>query len=217
MVLAFIAPEVLLGAALSDLLSAITSVRHMIDLAAEDGVEWGLGHGFLANMGGFAVCFRGLQEKGSFSDTETPAERDNPAEIRPQVLPSEAPISQTHRLLENPPKASASVKQESGTNRTEHSPLPFPGLRLDEEILDDGSIDGVDKDIVGAAEEATFSSFNLVWGSKRQKRLLDAMASLSALAEKSKSQPWNIGPGMGWKPNPNNVCVIKQGLHSLRK
>jgi hypothetical protein len=66
------------------------------------------------------------------------------------------------------------------------------------------------------ADEATFSSFNLVWGSKRQKRKFDAMASLSTLAQNNMSQPWNIGPGMGWKPDPQNVLVIKQGLYRLK-
>jgi hypothetical protein len=216
MVLAFLAPEVLLGAAVLDLLSAMTSVRNMMDFAAEDGVEWGLGHGFLANMGGFAVCFGDAQETVSFHGTEALAEGNNMVQVGPHVLSSEALDSQMDPQFENRPKANDPAKQESGTNRNEKSTLQFPGLRLDEEIIDDGSIDDTDMDNMVPAEEATFSSFNLVWGSKRQKRKLDAMASLSALAKRNKSQPWNIGPGMGWKPNAQNVFIIKQGLYRLR-
>src|SRR5215472_15089410 len=70
MIFAFVAPEVLLGAAAVDLLSAMTSMRDMRDLAGEDGVEWQLCHGFLANMGGFAVRFDDVQNKVSLNSAE---------------------------------------------------------------------------------------------------------------------------------------------------
>ena len=225
MIFAFVAPEVILGAALVDLLSAMTSVRDMMDFAAEDGVEWTLGHGFLANMGGFAVYFGGVEEKVSFRNTEAlSGEVDQPDEMGPQAPPNQTPDSrrdsndkQINSLLRNSPNVSIPIKKERGTDRTAGSPpLPFPGLRLDEEIIDDRYVDGANIGMTESSEEATFSSFNLVWGSKRQKRKLDAMASLATLAQKNKSQPWNIGPGMGWKPNPQNVLVIKQSLCKLR-
>ena len=223
MIFAFFAPEVLLGAAVVDLLSAMTSVRDMKDLAAEDGVEWRLSHGYLANMGGFAVHFDSMLEKISFHTAEASVERDAAGQMRPQALPYEGLDSrmdsqdeQMDPIFENLPNLSVPIKNKRRRDPTAESPPQFPGLRLDEEIIDDESMDGTSMDMIEPNGEATFSSFNLVWASKRQKRKLDAMASLSMLAQKNKSQPWNTGPGIGWKPNPQNVLVIKQGLRRLR-
>lgn len=189
MIFAFLAPEVLLGAAVIDLLSAMTSVMDMRDLAGEDGVEWQLGHAFLANMGGFAVRFDDVQNKASLNTMED---------------------------LTDGEKLNAPNKIAEGTDPSAEPPIRCPCLWLDEEIIHNEYIDGTNVDISGLADEATFSSFSLVWGSKRRKRMLDAMASLSTLAEKNKSQPWNTATGMGWKPHPQNVLAIKKGLSKLK-
>ncbi|MCJ1379284.1 hypothetical protein MMC17_002385 [Xylographa soralifera] len=50
-----IAPEYILGKALGDLMRARRSKLDMEGFAHSDGVEWGLMHGFYANMGGFVL------------------------------------------------------------------------------------------------------------------------------------------------------------------
>lgn len=51
------APEVILGMALMDLVSARRTTQLAQEYASADGVQWTLMHSFLANMGGFAVEF----------------------------------------------------------------------------------------------------------------------------------------------------------------
>lgn len=53
MIVTMLAPEYILGKALGDLVAAWLCRERMKDLAKEDKVEWGLAHGFYANMGGF--------------------------------------------------------------------------------------------------------------------------------------------------------------------
>jgi hypothetical protein len=53
MIATMLAPEYILGKALGDLVAAWLCRERMKDLAKEDKVEWGLAHGFYANMGGF--------------------------------------------------------------------------------------------------------------------------------------------------------------------
>jgi hypothetical protein len=53
MLITVIGPELILGKAMSDLFAAMDNKRKMEKYAKEDGVEWGLAHGFFANMGGF--------------------------------------------------------------------------------------------------------------------------------------------------------------------
>ncbi|KIX08801.1 uncharacterized protein Z518_03458 [Rhinocladiella mackenziei CBS 650.93] len=52
-----LAPEVIMGKAVMDLLSARSANGHLKSFASKDDVEWSLSHTFLANMGGFAVDF----------------------------------------------------------------------------------------------------------------------------------------------------------------
>jgi hypothetical protein len=52
-----IAPELLLGKALGDLMSARESRDQMKTYAEKDKVEWSLTHAFYANMGGFVIQF----------------------------------------------------------------------------------------------------------------------------------------------------------------
>jgi hypothetical protein len=57
MLFTMVAPEFILGKALGDLVAAWQCRERMRDFARRDGVEWGLAHGFYANMGGFAVIW----------------------------------------------------------------------------------------------------------------------------------------------------------------
>jgi len=56
MVVTTIAPEYILGKAFGDLLAAYESKNIMKRTAQRDNVEWGLVHGFFANMGGFILA-----------------------------------------------------------------------------------------------------------------------------------------------------------------
>jgi len=58
-------PEIVLGKAILDLLSAQRTNADILHYAREDGVPWALTHTFLANMGGFAI---------EFGDEEAPVE-----------------------------------------------------------------------------------------------------------------------------------------------
>jgi hypothetical protein len=55
MLFTMVAPEFILGKALGDLASAWQCREGMRQFAEEDYVDWGLGHGFYANMGGFVA------------------------------------------------------------------------------------------------------------------------------------------------------------------
>lgn len=52
-----LAPELLIGKALADWISARTSKEEMEDFANEDEVKWTVTHAFYANLGGFIVKF----------------------------------------------------------------------------------------------------------------------------------------------------------------
>jgi hypothetical protein len=55
MLFTMIAPEFILGKAVGDQVSTWQCRERMRQFAEEDHVDWGLGHGFYANMGGFVA------------------------------------------------------------------------------------------------------------------------------------------------------------------
>lgn len=57
MIVTIFAPELLLGKAYSDFISARKHFAEYEKVRKEDGVEWTLSHTFLANMGGFTIVF----------------------------------------------------------------------------------------------------------------------------------------------------------------
>ena len=57
MLTTLVAPEIMMGKAMVDRWSAGYSKKRMIGYAEHDGVEWGVSHGFLANMGGWCLRF----------------------------------------------------------------------------------------------------------------------------------------------------------------
>jgi len=58
-----LAPEAIMSRAIVDLLSARAFRRPLQRLAKHDGVPWSLSHTFIANMGGFAICFHHYPER----------------------------------------------------------------------------------------------------------------------------------------------------------
>jgi hypothetical protein len=65
-----IAPEYILGKACADLVAAFMARDEMRNFALEDGVEWGLGHCFFANMGGFVLAAKGQAEANGLSSAK---------------------------------------------------------------------------------------------------------------------------------------------------
>jgi hypothetical protein len=57
MLLTLIAPEILIGLALSQFVAARHGQNTMQEFAREDGVEWTLEHSHFADMGGFVISF----------------------------------------------------------------------------------------------------------------------------------------------------------------
>jgi hypothetical protein len=57
MLLTLVAPEILIGLALSELVAARYGQDTMQEFACEDGVEWTLEHSHFADMGGFVIRF----------------------------------------------------------------------------------------------------------------------------------------------------------------
>src|SRR5262249_3707436 len=134
-------PEILLGAAMADLLSAMTSARDMRDLAAEDGVAWGLEHGFLANMGGFVVHF-GDEQEAALHSTSLSTNGERFGQTGSQAPPDESLGSHRDCHHERTDPSFMNRQNDPSPIKGENeSPLRFPGLRLDEEIIDDEFID----------------------------------------------------------------------------
>src|SRR5436190_11355499 len=57
MIVTAVAPEVLIGTAAVELVSARASAREMEKLASKDSVPWSVTHAYFANMGGFVIRF----------------------------------------------------------------------------------------------------------------------------------------------------------------
>lgn len=210
MVFALLAPEVLLGAAVADLLSAQTSVDDMREFAALDGVEWTIAHGFLANLGGFVVQFDTEGETDS-TDPELGSSRENQ-------------LKKCHNLVENFSSETATKEEPNGDHATvakgkrKLKPLEYLALKLDEEVREDlgyGRV-AITPVIPSAATEKTFSSLDLIWAPRRQKRNFDKWMGLSALSRRNLSRPWNIGPTMDWSVQPTNQAQILRTLTLLK-
>jgi hypothetical protein len=209
MIFALLAPEVLLGAAVTDLLSAKTSEDDMRDFAIQDGVDWTSTHGFLANIGGFVVRFDDEEIRNSRDPEEGITTRKQDRHEQRTPTETETPFGRERD------DANKVVNRGKGKS----NPLTYPALKTDEEILLEASrLKELAKPrpISKDAREKTFSSFDLIWASRRLKHKFDSWVSLSALGRQNVSQPWNMGPAMDWRPHPENQTVILQSLSLLK-
>jgi hypothetical protein len=64
MLFAVLAPEIFVGKALNELLSAVYNKKEMQNYAVQSS-DWTLTHSFFANMGGFVLQFRAPEDQGS--------------------------------------------------------------------------------------------------------------------------------------------------------
>jgi uncharacterized membrane protein YwzB len=78
MLLTLVAPEILIGYALSQFVAARHGRDMMQEFASEDGVEWTLEHSHFADMGGFVVRFPNDAEEAK-SDAALAEQKDHSA------------------------------------------------------------------------------------------------------------------------------------------
>lgn len=213
MVFALLAPEVLLGAAVTDLLSAKTSEDDMRDFAIHDGVEWTSTHGFLANIGGFVVRF---DDDGPRNSTEPETRKTAKKYDRcEQCSATVEPMS----MAMPPGKEEDDVERAVNRGKGRSKPLTYPAFKIDEEVIVEKSTrEELTKShhIPKAAQEKTFSSFDIIWANDRLKHKFDSWLSLSALSRQNLSQPWNMGSAMDWRPHLGNQAAILQSLSLLK-
>ncbi|OCL02769.1 hypothetical protein AOQ84DRAFT_421734 [Glonium stellatum] len=74
---ALLAPEVILGFALSSFTSARHNLRQMAEFVNEDSVPWTVRHSYCANMGGFAITFDHLLEISEQAPEKMTLEKGN--------------------------------------------------------------------------------------------------------------------------------------------
>jgi hypothetical protein len=217
MVFVLLAPEMLLGTAVADLLSALTSEIDMNQVAHEDGVSWSLTHGFFANMGGFSIHFDGTPEPIHIVVPDAV-----PSEDLESNWESSAPVGRdetesSRNSIQSDTINSVVDIEGVDTTRKDLSAVPrFSGLEIDLDVTN-LEMDRVNHAILPHdAEIKTFSTFDLTWDSKKIKRTLDSWLSLSVLAQKNKALPWRMGTSTQWKLAPSNIVAIMQVLHWQR-
>lgn len=203
MVFALPAPELLLGTAVSDLLSARTSEEDMRDFAAGDEIDW-----TLANMGGFVVRF----DDRSTYNVQDPERGGRTGKHNQQAKP----LSGVEALSRSPPSKNEEDDVDTVTLQGNGKSGSFapPCLETDTEILEDDSKEKCN--IPQDAMEKTFCSFELLWDRKSFRRKFDTWLSLSAISRQNMNQPWKIGPAMDWKPYLDNQALILQSLSRLK-
>jgi hypothetical protein len=238
MLVVLFAPEVLLGAALGDFISAEASRRDMKAYASEDGVPWTLSHGFLANMGGFVVNFDNPDNAPG-----TPRSQPRPqsggsgrASLSTQVLRPELILTQSdgaqldseHEHTQMDAEASAEesptvgLELETGIHLQKAiaidekgRKLSSYGLVLDQEVCTFGSDFQRGSTLPTYGNQRTFDTFKIVVGSKRFLGRLDDMMSLSTLASRNVSRPWKLGPAT-WAVDEKNLLAIQEVLANLK-
>lgn len=114
-----VAPELVFGFSLEHLVGALESRRNLRKLAADDGIQWNLKHGFYANMGGFAIKVKLPSEENRSSAALEGVMLSNtgnhPASISPS--PPRLPIVDIkhNKSDEDPPHV---VSSSDGADRT---------------------------------------------------------------------------------------------------
>jgi hypothetical protein len=214
MIFALFTPEMLLGAAVADLLSALTSEIDMKQVAFDDGVSWTTAHGFFANMGGFSVHFDGLPEPTHGTPPDPALSED--LESNPETL-GEDGKDQTNSRQNSVRSDKIEMVVDNGSDDTPRKGINdlsrFPGLKVDLDVKN-LEMDGVEAAVLPAhAQTNTFSAFDLTWDNKKIKRILDSWLCLSVLAQKNTALPWSMGTSTQWRPAPSNIIAILRVLY----
>jgi hypothetical protein len=118
MLFTMVAPEFILGKALGDLAAAWQCRERMRRFAEEDNVEWGLIHGFYANMGGFVGISEDVagHEEGQANETST-----DPFPLLAQTI-------YWLRCHERGPEKPPNTEEGSSENKDEHKPKKLAKL-----------------------------------------------------------------------------------------
>lgn len=102
MLVTLIAPEILIGQALSQFVAARHGRATMQELACEDGVEWTLEHSHFADMGGFVIRFlddsRARDSTGDAEFDAATAREDELAAAAPSKGGSEGYLPSGHAM-----------------------------------------------------------------------------------------------------------------------
>jgi hypothetical protein len=131
MFLTLMAPEILIGLALSQFVAARYGRDKMQLLASEDGVEWTLEHSYFADMGGFVVSFPddpGNREStgDAKSDTATAGENEILEGVpRERALNSIKEAPSLRRAVNLLPRAMTSVIKTPKDPRTQSLSAPL--------------------------------------------------------------------------------------------
>jgi hypothetical protein len=112
-----LAPEFILGKAIGDFVAVWKLKNKKEEYAVKDNVEWGLSHGFFANMGGFRVILvddsQQLDTQGSGKLQEN---KESPQASDPAIELDENPLEQARisEMTEPPKGASDSTPEMDG-------------------------------------------------------------------------------------------------------
>jgi hypothetical protein len=191
MILALLAPEVLLALAWAKLVSAKEVQKELKSVAHADGAEWSLKHSYFADMGGFALSFRYLdgerdkqgQDGSKSSQPEDITERGNVKNDRSEQGKSDGNIAMVEEV-EN---------EHLPTLASQASPKDkWPRLR-------------------NKAFTETVQYFDL----PRKTNLADRYISLSALESAWSKAPWGAGK-VDWNVDHANLAILYKAMPTIR-
>jgi hypothetical protein len=129
MLLTLVAPEILIGLALSQFVAARHGRDMMQEFASEDGVEWTLEHSHFADMGGFVVRFP--EDPGETKPTAAmPEKKDPPAAPSESstvgdAIPSLEDAPSLHRAVNLLPRGVISIIRTPIDPRTQSLSAPL--------------------------------------------------------------------------------------------
>jgi hypothetical protein len=133
MLFTMLTPEFILGKAIGDFIGMWKLRNEMEEFAVEDKVEWGLSHGFFANMGGFRAILeddnqqRDTQDSGKLQEIEESRKASDPA-IELDTNSLEQP--RISEMTEPPKVASDSTPEIDGQDMVNSHILPGQKMYL---------------------------------------------------------------------------------------
>lgn len=209
---ALLAPEVILGFALSSFTSARHNLRQMAEFVNEDSVPWTVRHSYCANMGGFAITFDHLLEISEQAPEKMTLEKGIP-EIKILSHPTVSTRNNS-QLPEQISQRTAPKKDNSQVTVALQHDNPIALERGYSSIPSDDNI------------THTFSSLQLQGtlvpglrnGAEETEvfRILDKKYSLLALAQRRSTAPFKSGE-TDWHQDNNNLSLVIKALTEISK
>jgi hypothetical protein len=126
MLLTLVAPEILIGLALSQFVAARHGRDMMQEFASEDGVEWTLEHSHFADMGGFVVQFADDSgEAKSDAEQKLPAAAPSENSTIGDAIPSMEQAPSLRRAVNLLPRGVISIIRTPMDPRTQSLSAPL--------------------------------------------------------------------------------------------